>query len=480
MKRPDIRRVAVPLFVLVWLSCAWFGSWAFNPNNSTRLFAAITIVEEGSARIDRFAALTIDKAEFEGHVYLDKAPGMTLIALPFVAAANAITGTNSAALPMVFGAPETEAFLRMRMRLVTIFVVATLTALAAVALLAMGAGLTGSLSAGLFGAIGFALGSTIWGWSTSIFGHAPAASLLVIATWAIWRETAGDAEATSWRRAAIAGLALGWAVLNEHPALITGAPIALWALWRMRGWPAARRWRAIAITVAAGSSALIALIGYNLFAFGTVFRVGYSGVTGFAGMQEGLFGLTYPKPLVLWEILFGFRRGIIWVAPVLLLAPFGIARLIRNPATRDIGWLATAVAVTAFLVNASYVYWDGGHSTGPRHAVPAIGFLALGLAAWWHAQATRAAQIASLTVLGVSIALNLMIAAAEITAPETYAFPIYDRVWLERFAPGALRTLPDEFWGWSPWAGFWLYLAIAAPIAAWLVRRLEAVRAEPL
>lgn len=467
--REAIRRVALPLLLLVWLSCAWFGSWAFNPNNSTRLFAAIAIVEDGSARIDRWAALTIDKAEFEGHVYLDKAPGMTLIALPFVAAANLATGARSHTLPMVFGAPETEAFLRLRMRLVTIFVVSVLTALAALAILDIGTRITGSLNAGLFGALGYALGSTVWGWSTSIFGHAPAAALLLIAAWAVWRETASDTP--SRRMPLVAGLALGWAVLIDHPALITGAPVGLWALWRMRDWPAERRWRTIGLTLAAGATALVALIAYNLFAFGTPFRVGYSGVRNFAGMQEGLFGLTYPHPLVLWEILFGLRRGILWVAPVLILAPFGLYRLIRSPETRDLGWMAAAVAITAFLVNAAYIYWDGGHSTGPRHAVPAIPFLALGLAAWWHAQRAPAARAASLALLGLSIAFNLMIAASEITAPETYAFPLYDRVWLERFAPGELRTLPNEFWGWGAWSGFTLYLLLAIPLALSLLRR---------
>ena len=33
--------IAAALFALVWLSCVWFGSWPFNPNNATRLFGPV-------------------------------------------------------------------------------------------------------------------------------------------------------------------------------------------------------------------------------------------------------------------------------------------------------------------------------------------------------------------------------------------------------------------------------------------------------
>ena len=71
-------RTRLLLFALVWLSCVWFGSWALNPNNSTRMFAAISLVDGQSGRIDDYQALTIDKAQFGGHVYLDKAPNCAL------------------------------------------------------------------------------------------------------------------------------------------------------------------------------------------------------------------------------------------------------------------------------------------------------------------------------------------------------------------------------------------------------------------
>lgn len=469
LERARLRAPAL-LFALVWLSCVWFGSWVFNPNNATRLFAAIAIAETGDARIDGFADMTIDKALFDGHFYLDKAPGMTLMALPFVAATNAVTGVDSSQVQRAFMGTGIDRLLTLRMRVVIFFTVAVLTALAAVALLDLGTGITGSRGAGLFAALAYALGTPIWGWSTTLFGHAPVAALLVIATWAVWRGTEGMRSA---RYALIAGLALGWAVVIEHPAVLLGAPIGLWALWRTRGWPMPARLRLYGIAIGAGIVALLPLIGYNLFAFGTPFKLGYAGVVGFDGMKQGLFGLTYPKPDVLVEILFGSRRGMLWVAPVLVLAPFGFYTLIRKPQTRDIGLMALTIAIGAFLYNAAYVYWDGGNSTGPRHAVPAIGFLAIALAGLW-ASADRWERAFATLLLAASIAINLVIASTEIMAPADIENPLRNHLWSRLFVNGYLRTIPNEFWGWTPWSGLYLYLALAGTLAVallWSIRR---------
>ena len=87
---------------------------------------------------------------------------------------------------------------------------------------------------------------------------------------------------------------------------------------------------------------MLPLFAYNLVAFGTVWKLGYQGVVGFEGMNQGLFGLGWPRPVVLWEIIFGTMRGLVWVAPVLLLAPQLSASLLiftGQGATDDIAWV---------------------------------------------------------------------------------------------------------------------------------------------
>lgn len=464
----------------MWLSCVWFGSLETNPNNATRLFAAISLVEAGDATIDEFEALTSDKARFGGHYYMDKAPGMTLMALPAVWLANALTGDRSANHAADFASPGLPRFLRLRLRLAVALGPALLTALAAVLLLDLATGITGNARAGLVAALGYALGSPVWGWSTTLFGHAPVAALLLIATWAVWRGTAGARENLRWRYPLLAGAALGWAVVIEFPAACGGLAIALWALWRMRDMPLPARARLIGLATLAGLAALVPLALYNAHAFGSPFTLGYQGVVGFEGMERGLFGLTYPHIEVLAQIIAGPDRGLIWVAPVLALGAVGLRHLTRAPATRDLGWLAAALVALVLLYNASYFYWDGGHSTGPRHAIPALGFLALGLAPLWQAWGrTGRRWIAGL--LGLSLFLNLAIAAALVTTPHGFHFPVIDPV-IIRFFTGDVRTVPGEWWGWPPAGGVALYLAAALPLLWWLFRAtgLSAARARDI
>ena len=477
--------VAMLLFALVWLSCVWFGSFELNPNNATRLFGALSLVERGEPTIDRYQTLTIDKAAFvrggQTHYYMDKAPGVTLMAAPFVWATNVVTGAKSYDQVIDITNPKLADFLRLRMHVAVAFGAAVLTAFAAVLLLDLGTGITGSPAAGLFAALGYALGSIVWGWSTTLFGHAPVAALLTIATWAVWRGTSGEREIGRWRYPLMAGAALGWAVAIEFPSALGGLAIGLWALWRSReaAWPVRRRLYLVAVGTAL--VAILPLIAYNQFAFGTPLMTGYQGVVGFGGMNEGLFGLTYPKPLALWGILFGTRRGLLWVAPVLVLGVVGLVRMTRNPATRDLGWLAVAVVGIVLAVNASYAYWDGGASVGPRHSVPAIPFLALGLAPFWAGLRSQWARGAAAALLGLSMAINLVVAATDIFASEALTTPVWTRNFLGMFVHGKLDTLPNLYWGWQPWFGFALYLDLALPLLGlmlWSLRRTERATSE--
>lgn len=470
------RAVPILLFALVWLSSIWFGSWELNPNNATRLFAAISLAEQGDATIDEFAPVTIDKAQFGAHVYADKAPGMTLMAVPMVALANAVTGETSAPFKKTIDDPAFGAFMKLRLRLAAATSSALLTALGALALWSLARGMTGSAVAGLVAASAYGLGSPVWGWSTTVFGHASVAALFVIAIWAVWQATQARVRP---RMAALAGLALGWAVVVEFQAVLAGSAIGLWALWRFRVLPRAEQLKMVSMLVAGGVVAGLPLIGYNLIAFGEPIRFGYSGVVGFDGMQQGFFGLTYPKLPVLFELLFGPRRGLIWVAPVLAVAPLGLMRLYRSPADRPMAVMAIAVITIVLLVNASYFYWDGGFSTGPRHSVPAIPLLALGLAPLWMSLERPRARIALLSLLGLSIMINLMISATEITAPDSAPFPLWRPILVENVANGYFRDLPGQFWGWSPWTGLALYLALAGAMAVALVTAVRRIPESP-
>src|ERR671937_319293 len=56
----------------------------------SRLALTQSVAYDGTLRIDRFARQTEDRADFGGHSYSDKAPGVSFLALPSLEAARAL------------------------------------------------------------------------------------------------------------------------------------------------------------------------------------------------------------------------------------------------------------------------------------------------------------------------------------------------------------------------------------------------------
>src|SRR4051794_26346442 len=81
------KRIARAIFLSLWALYAWIGPGlsVINVNSISRIGLTFSIVERHALDIDAIAPYTIDKAEFAGHAYLDKAPGLSLMAVPAVA-----------------------------------------------------------------------------------------------------------------------------------------------------------------------------------------------------------------------------------------------------------------------------------------------------------------------------------------------------------------------------------------------------------
>ena len=222
---------------------------------------------------------------------------------------------------------------------------------------------------------------------------------------------------------------------------------------------------ALLITAAVGAVAAatqIPLLLYNDAAFGAPFKLGYSNVVGFAAMKSGFFGIRLPKLDVLGEILFGLRRGILWLSPVLVLAFAGAFDGFRREGERARSALIASIAVFYLLLNSSYAYWDGGWSTGPRHITPVFPFLALGLGIW-YARASVIVRTAILALLALSIIINLMCASVTMTSPEKMGNPLRELI-LPSFLRGDLdQTVLHAFFGRD---GLWQVIPL---LAVWLL-----------
>jgi hypothetical protein len=194
----------------------------------------------------------------------------------------------------------------------------------------------------------------------------------------------------------------------------------------------------LVLPVALGALGPALLIGgYHWACFGAPWRTGYSFVVDpkfVAGHATGLLGIRLPTVEALWGLTFGRLRGLFYVSPFALALAIGLCVRVR---ARDLTAIAAACAFLALLlVNGSYYMWWGGAAAAPRHLVPALGLLALGVPWIW--------QHPWLRLVGAALALvaltNMLgITAVGLEAPE-HGDVLRDFVY-ERVASGKLASL---------------------------------------
>jgi hypothetical protein len=437
------------LFVLLFVSFAYFyqaGGW--NQNSRFDLVRAIT--NEGTLNIDPFKNSTGDKAFHEGHYYSDKAPGIALTAVPLVAAVRPMYRAFG-------GDAETYEGLALLSYLSTVITAGLFTALAGVCLFTLCLELGASQGGALFAALTFTLATPIWTLATIFIGHAFAAALLVLAFAAAIRVGAWDAS-RDVRLGAMVGFGAGWATVSEFPAAVPAVLLA--GLTVARAWPLGRP-RAMrilgALTLSAAACAAI-LMAYQWACFGSPFHVAYSSEVGYEGMQQGVFGVSLPKMIRLRRILFGEYRGLLPLAPTLALAPVGLALMlwirlkppitVRLKADADASYepdaiprhdsdavsrrhaaiVAGLIACYFILLNASYAYWQGGWSYGPRHASPAIPFLCIGLAFLWTAAPAAGRWVLAL-LSAYGAAITLIAVTTMPLPPANIRRPVQELLW---------------------------------------------------
>ncbi len=373
-------------------------------------------------QIDVYHDNTGDKAQAGGHFYADKAPGASLTAVPAVAAARFLLRALGRDVYSVGS-------------ITWLSYVATVTAaglpavLAALCVFWISRRMGATDAASAVAAVVCALGTPLWAYGSLLYGHALAAGCLAAAFLGALCLNAPLPDRRNTEIAFATGLAAGWAVVTEFPASIPSALIVAFACGRAFGSGRARFVRAT-LSIGAGCAASAAvLLTYNWLAFGSLFHIGYASEAGYEGMRTGIFGVTWPNPRVALSLLLGSYRGLLPLAPVLIVCPIGFWILIRNPRTRAAATMAGAIAAYYFLMTAGYAYWDGAYSYGSRHFGPALPFLCLGIAPVWQ-RAGRLGRSVVLVLALVSVGESLVAVATDPqppgVSPTPYGWPWAD------------------------------------------------------
>jgi hypothetical protein len=407
-------------------------------------------VGSGRLDIDRFASNTVDKAFVDGHYYADKVPGLSFLAIPVVAGTGlAIIATGGD----VEGSNKSDkrAYFALFAKTATVAVNGLISAVATALLFLTAIRLGATRTGALFAAGVLALATPFFGWSTVFFAHSVSGSLLMFAAAAIAFAFAGNTAGQSRPPSMLFGLGLGMLLaysivvdLTAAPVCLLGGILTLVLAARLSSFDFIRIASGLAL---GGVLGLLPLLIYNQLAFGSPFEFGYSKVVGFEGMKQGFFGITWPKPRVVVELLFGVYRGLLPLSPVLVLVPVGLYVMWREPSTRVAAGAILAVVCSFLWINASYVYWEGGWSTGPRHLVPMLPLCCLSLAFAWP----RAfwARTAALVLLAWSLVMSMISAVAGMFVPSDIRNPIVDFLLPTFLTPEKLlKSLPIVLvWG---------------------------------
>jgi hypothetical protein len=356
---------------------------------------------------DRASSADVLEVAGTGLIFPNKPPGTVLLAAPFYAAI--LTGER-----MLGADPDTWRVMTLNAHLVTLLSAGVAGALTAVVLLRASSALCPSLPLATHAAAALTcgLGTLLLPYSTVLFDHSLAALFPLLAFCLV-------VEPPSPRRAGLAGLAAGIGLLTNYLTATIAGLLGVYLLSQ-------RRWRDSARYAAGLLPPLSVLAIYQLVCFGSPWALAKA--LPLPIVEQGGSGLfTGPDPVVLWELLAGAHRGLLVSSPVLALAAPGLVWIWRA-GRRAEATLAAAVSIGFWLLIGGFgpgaSYWQGGWSIGPRYLVPAIPFLALGLAPAF----ARLPRITTLLAI-VSALVLLLATAVDVQPPRRARRPLPDYVW---------------------------------------------------
>ncbi len=187
-----------------------------------------------------------------------------------------------------------------------------------------------------------------------------------------------------------AGAVFGFAVLTRPSALLMLAGLA-WLLLRD-----GKRWRLGRLPhFAIGAAPLLILaLGYNFVRWGSVIGSGYSrtGYQYFGWPSVGLPGL-----------LLSPGRGFFTYSPVLILALWGFLRFARSH--RGFAQALLLIVGSYFAFHSFLTTWDGDWTWGPRHLLPVVPLVALGMLPLLEPERMRRSILVAL--IGISVVVQL-------------------------------------------------------------------------
>ena len=371
------------ILAVVFVAASLFQAPGSNQNAHLALVKALS---HGTAVIDRYRGETADVAEYEGHYYSAKAPGLALLTVAPYAILDRTGALDRVA--RITGKP------RDYIDLWAIAVLICPLALGLIMVLVMRLGGDVAQEYGSIAAVTIAAGTLLLPFSTMAFTHVPAAALAFAAFALLWLRRSMAASLA-------AGTLAGLAITVEYPLALAALALGMYAI---TAGDRLRRGLAYAMGVVVGVAPLLV---YNWLVFGSPLHFPYEDALPIderASNEQGLFGISWPSPATAARLLFG-ERGLVVITPVVLCAVAALVPLYRRGFRRE-AMLIGGLALAFLVYNAGYNVPFGGVSPGPRFLIAVLPFLAVPLAlsyALWPLVTSALAVPSVVYAIGITV-----------------------------------------------------------------------------
>ena len=476
MRRPSAGHLLAAALAFLYLYPFPYFEAMGSANELPRIYLTTAMVDDGTFAIDSGVAEyrrqhrrdPVDASPSGGHVYSNKAPGSSFLAVP---AYLALKGVHA-----VLGGEPSVAEKTWAFRVTTGVVPTLLFLLLLWRFLARFAPSPDARRAAL---AGYAVGSMALIYSVLFIAHQLSA-VCIASAWILGVWVVEGRLGARWLLAV--GFLGGMAPLVDYQAAFAGVPVAAYLVWHLVG-RAPRRAGRLALAAAGAVPPIALLLYYHARAFGSPWRTGYAASEAFAQYhQRGFLGMDELR----WEAFAGSTvapdNGLFLLCPMLLLALPGLWLLWRR-GDRWAAGVCASVMVIYLLFISSLSFWRGGWQVGPRYITAMLPFaivpVAAAIEAAWAATGRRAILVrgACVALVGVSMIIYALSAVTFPHYPETFKNPVHELV---------LRLLGE---GRAPYSAGWLvglrglaslvpYLLALSALLAWLaIPRRDRLRA---